>query len=96
MIRETITPVALVKIESNSFIEKAANYNFDWFTLRREIELLSIFDESKDRKRLEESLKKYNSKHIQAPGSNKRKLKDKTTRMQRRLKLGCGHKATKE
>jgi 5-methylcytosine-specific restriction protein B len=69
MVRETITPVALVRIESNSFIEKKSNYNFDWFTLRREIELLAIFDESKDRKRLEESLKKYTSKHIQAPGT---------------------------
>lgn len=69
MVRNTITPLALVKILSNSFIDKTADYNFDWFTLRRKVELLAIYDESRDKTILEQSLKKFNSKHIQAPGT---------------------------
>jgi hypothetical protein len=68
-VRETITPVELVKILSNAFIDKKADYNFDWFTLRRKIEVLAIFNESRDRKDLERSLKKYDNKHIQATGT---------------------------
>lgn len=69
MVRNTVTPLALVKILSNSFIDKTADYNFDWFTLRRKIELLAIYDESRDNKILELSLKKYGTKHIQAAGT---------------------------
>ncbi|MFB9056706.1 McrB family protein [Mariniflexile ostreae] len=69
MVRDTITPVALVKILGDAYIDKTADYNFDWFTLRRKVELIAIFDESRDSNLLERSLKKYESKHIQAPGT---------------------------
>lgn len=69
MVRNTITPIALVKIKSKAYIDKNVTSDFDWFPLRRKVEVLSIFKDSKDKTILEQSLKKFNSKHIQAPGT---------------------------
>ncbi|WP_298767356.1 AAA family ATPase [uncultured Polaribacter sp.] len=69
MVRETITPIALVKVLGKAFIDKTADYSFDWFTLRRNVEVLSFFEENRDRKTLNRSLKKYGNEHIQAPGT---------------------------
>ena len=69
MVRNTITPIALVKIKDKAYLDKNVTSDFDWFPLRRKIEVISIFKDSKDKTILEQSLKKFNSKHIQAPGT---------------------------
>ncbi|WP_417942196.1 McrB family protein [Flavobacterium sp. RS13.1] len=68
MIRDTITPVALVRIESKAFLENKTNEDFDWFNLRRNITLVAIYEDSiaKIKDRL---LKKYDKNYIQAPGT---------------------------
>ncbi|RAR50872.1 McrB family protein [Flavobacterium lacus] len=68
MVRDTVTPVALVKIESDAFIEKNIDEDFDWFKLRRKVSVLNFFEDS-DKNTLDEILKKYGNKHIQAPGT---------------------------
>lgn len=69
MIRNGMKPLALVRIDGDSYVTSNTDENFDWFDLRRKIEVLSIFNNSKDKTILEQSLKKFNSKHIQAPGT---------------------------
>jgi hypothetical protein len=68
MVRDTVTPVALVKIESDAFIENNIDEDFDWFKLRRKVSVLSFFEDS-DKNTLDEILKKYGKNHIQAPGT---------------------------
>ena len=68
MVRDTVTPVALVKIESDAFIENNIDEDFDWFKLRRKVSVLSFFEGS-DKNTLDEILKKYGKNHIQAPGT---------------------------
>jgi 5-methylcytosine-specific restriction protein B len=46
MVRDTITPVALVKIESDAFIENNIDKDFDWFKLKRKVSILSFFEAS--------------------------------------------------
>jgi 5-methylcytosine-specific restriction protein B len=46
MVRDTVTPVALVKIESAAFIENNIDEDFDWFKLRRKVSILSFFEAS--------------------------------------------------
>lgn len=69
MVRNTITPIALVKIKDKAYIDNNVTTNFDWFPLRRKVEVLAIFDESRDKKILERSLKKYDTSYIQASGT---------------------------
>jgi 5-methylcytosine-specific restriction protein B len=68
LVRNTIKPVALVQVEGNPFIEKTIKEDFDWFKLRRKIKIVEIFDGS-HQQLLDEVLKKYDSNHIQAPGT---------------------------
>lgn len=68
MVRDTVTPVALVKVISDGFIEDEIDENYDWFPLRRKIELLGFY-ESSDKELLDRILKKYNKSHIQASGT---------------------------
>jgi hypothetical protein len=68
MVRDTITPVALVQIEGKAFLEQNVNEDFDWFNLRRKIKIIDIYDTSIDdlKKNL---LDKYDKSYIQAPGT---------------------------
>ena len=68
MVRDTVTPVALVRIISDGFIEDEIDENYDWFPLRRKIEVLGFY-ESGDKELLDKILKKYNKSHIQASGT---------------------------
>lgn len=68
MIRDGRNPVALVRVVGQAYIDNNTDPKFDWFDLRREIELLGIF-ESEDQTLLENILTKYNNNHIQAPGT---------------------------
>jgi 5-methylcytosine-specific restriction protein B len=68
MVRDTITPVALVQIEGNAFIEKNIDKDFDWFTLRRNVKILEFYDGSQE-ELLKHLLKKYDKNYIQAPGT---------------------------
>ncbi|GGB64353.1 hypothetical protein GCM10007424_00280 [Flavobacterium suaedae] len=68
MVRDGTNPVALVRVVGKSYIDNNINPKFDWFDLRREIEILGLF-ESEDKILLDNILNKYNSNHIQAPGT---------------------------
>lgn len=68
MIRDGHSPLALVQVTSDAFIEKKTDENFDWFPLRREIIVLSYFGKETE-SLLETTLDKYSSKHIQASGT---------------------------
>ena len=68
MIRDGSIPVALVKVISDSFIEKNTDEEFDWFNLRRKIELLGYYEKI-DQEILKLILKSYGKNHIQAPGT---------------------------
>lgn len=68
MVRDGSTPIALVKVISDSYIEQNVKDDFDWFSLRRKIELISFFEQS-DAELLKRILKKHNRSHIQAPGT---------------------------
>lgn len=68
MVRDGSTPVALVKVASNAYIEPNADDDFDWFRLRRKIEILGFYEED-EKKILIQTLKGYDKNHIQAPGT---------------------------
>ena len=68
LIRDGSTPIALVKVIGSWYMEKNLNPSFDWFKLRRPIELLKIFEQS-DESLLKKLLKDHGKKHIQAPGT---------------------------
>ncbi len=68
MVRDTTTPVAIVKVTGNAFVEKNADQNFDWFTLRREIEILDFFD-AEGKLMLDKIIAKFGVKYIQASGT---------------------------
>jgi len=68
MVRDTITPVALVKVTGIAFLEPNVDDEFDWFPLRREIELLGYYEQS-DNEILNRIVKSYNKNHIQASGT---------------------------
>ena len=68
MIRDTITPVALVQIEGKAFLEKNTDEDFDWFNLRRNIKIIDFYDSHMaDLKN--QLLEKYDKSYIQAPGT---------------------------
>jgi hypothetical protein len=66
LVRNTINPVAPVRIIGNSFIEKNITEDFDWFTLRRNVEVLDYYGASQ-KEVLDNILKNHNNNHIQAP-----------------------------
>ncbi len=68
MVRDTITPVALVKVESKAFLEQNTDDDFDWFNLRRKIDIIAIYDASMEglKKNL---IDKYDVNYLQAPGT---------------------------
>ena len=68
MVRDGSTPIALVQITGNAYIEQNIDKIFDWFKLRRKIKLLDFFEEE-TKIILDEVLKKHGSIHIQAPGT---------------------------
>lgn len=68
MIRDGSTPVALVEVISDAFEEKNNTEGFDWFDLRRQIEIIGFYDEY-SKIILQNILKAYNKNHIQAPGT---------------------------
>lgn len=68
MVRDTITPVALVKVTGNYYKEPNVNKDFDWFVLRRKIEVLGFYDEE-EKVILNRILTSYGNKYIQAPGT---------------------------
>lgn len=67
LIRDTIHPIALVRVISDSYNDDV-DENFDWFELRRNVEIIDFYN---DRiKKLKESiLKKYGNSNIQALGT---------------------------
>lgn len=68
MVRDGSSPIALVEVNGSSYFEQNTIENFDWFDLRRPIEVLGIYEES-DREILNQILKNYGKNHIQAPGT---------------------------
>lgn len=68
MIRDGSTPIALVKVVGQAYIENNTTEGFDWFKLRRKIEVLGFYEES-DKKILKQILSRHNKNHIQAPGT---------------------------
>ncbi|MDM1551185.1 McrB family protein [Empedobacter falsenii] len=68
MVRDGSTPIALVKITGNAYVESNTDDNFDWFRLRRQIENLCFYEED-EKKLLKQTLSKYGKSHIQAPGT---------------------------
>lgn len=68
MVRDGSTPVALVKVIGNAYIEPNVDDEFDWFALRRRIELLGFY-ENEEIQLLNDILKDYGKNHIQAPGT---------------------------
>jgi 5-methylcytosine-specific restriction enzyme B len=68
MVRDGSDPVAIVKVVGDPYLESKVNYDYDWFSLRRQIEILGFF-EKEEKKLLEDTLNMYGNKHIQAPGT---------------------------
>lgn len=68
MVRNGSTPVALVKVTGNAYVEPNIDKDFDWFKLRRRIEILGFY-EAYEEKLLKKILKDYDKSHIQAPGT---------------------------
>ncbi|WP_353851292.1 AAA family ATPase [Acinetobacter sp.] len=68
MVRDGSTPVALVKVKSDAYIENDTDDEFDWFKLRRQIEILGFYDED-EKNLLDKILTTYGKSHIQAPGT---------------------------
>lgn len=68
MVRDTITPVALVQIEGKSYLENNITDDFDWFKLRRKIKIIAIYDASMEDLKMN-LLNKYDKNYIQAPGT---------------------------
>lgn len=68
MVRDGSTPIALVKVIGNAYVEPNTDDNFDWFRLRRPIETLGIFGKD-EKKLLKQTLLNYGKNHIQAPGT---------------------------
>ena len=68
MVRDGSTPVALVKVIGDAYVEPSVDENFDWFTLRRKIEVLGFFDRE-EKQLLDEILKNHRSERIQAQGT---------------------------
>ncbi len=68
MVRDGSTPVALVKVTGNAYIEPNTDDEFDWFRLRRQIEILGFYEED-EKRLLSQTLKGYDKSHIQAPGT---------------------------
>jgi len=68
MVRDGSTPIALVKITGNAYVESNTDDNFDWFRLRRQIENLCFYEED-EKKLLKQTLSDYGKSHIQAPGT---------------------------
>lgn len=68
MVRDTITPVALVQIEGNAFLEQNTDDDFDWFNLRRNIKIIAFYDDYMA-DLMNNLLEKYDKSYIQAPGT---------------------------
>lgn len=58
MVRDGSTPVALVKIKGNAYIENDIDNEFDWFKLRRQIEIVGFYGEN-EKKLLDQILRTY-------------------------------------
>lgn len=68
MVRDGSTPVALVKVKGNAYIEYNTDDEFDWFKLRRQIEIIGFYEED-EKNLLDQILTAYGTSHIQAPGT---------------------------
>lgn len=68
MVRDGCAPVALVKVIGGAYVEPSVDDDFDWFPLRRKIEVLGFFDRE-EKQLLDEILKKHRSERIQAQGT---------------------------
>lgn len=68
MVRDGSTPVALVKVKGDAYIEHNTDDEFDWFKLRRQIEILGFYEED-EKNLLYQILTAYGKSHIQAPGT---------------------------
>ncbi|MBD3906508.1 AAA family ATPase [Chryseobacterium sp. Ch-15] len=68
MVRNGSTPIALVEVNGDAFGESNTIQDYDWFDLRRNINLLGFYEDS-DKILLQQILKRYDKNHIQAPGT---------------------------
>jgi len=68
MVRDGSTPVALVKVMGNPYEEQNINNDFDWFALRRKIEVIAFYGHE-EKSILNQILAIYGKNHIQAPGT---------------------------
>lgn len=68
LIRDGSSPIALVQVKDNWYVENNTDDDLDWFRLRRPIKLLKIYgDNAKLLK--DAALSDFGRKHIQAPGT---------------------------
>jgi len=68
MVRNGSDPIALVEVVSDAYEEENIDEEFDWFDLRRQIEIIG-FHTLDSKKILTDELEKYGKKHIQALGT---------------------------
>ncbi len=68
MVRDGSTPVALVEVTGNAYVEPNIDKDFDWFALRRKIDVLGFYGD-KEKRILNQILTDYGKNHIQAPGT---------------------------
>lgn len=68
MVRDGSTPVALVKVISDAYIEQNTNNELDWFKLRRKINILGFYEED-EKNLLKKFLTTYSKNYIQASGT---------------------------
>lgn len=68
MIRYGKKPIALVEVLGNAYVTNHVKHDFDWFDLRRNVDVIDYFTDSIE-SILSRSLEKFGSNYIQAPGT---------------------------
>lgn len=69
MIRTGKTPVALTKVKGDYFIDHNVDQTFDWFNLRRPVEILGYYNTPTSRSLHDQVLSAYGKGYIQSPGT---------------------------
>ena len=70
LVKNSICPIALVKVISDSYSTQSINWDLDWFSLRRDIEIISFYDNDKKAEQIKnESLRKRGTTQIMPRGT---------------------------
>ncbi len=68
LIRDGGSPIALVEVKGNWYIEDNIDEDFDWFKLRRPIKLLKVYSDN-DKGLLRKTLSQFGTNYIQSSGT---------------------------